>query len=90
MPYVETFANEPIHQEEIQTLTFNVLTDRFGTKLFKTHVIHSEERYASILKEIDEMQPDVASLNEVSITFYNMLKDCEWAKKNYWISNFSF
>ena len=70
------------------TISHNVLTDRFGSKPYKTHVLHAEERYSSILKETCEMQPDVVSFNEVSVTFYNMVKECDWVKKDYWVSNF--
>lgn len=57
------FDQEPIKKDKITNLTFNVLTDMFGTKPFRTHVIHSAERYESTLKDIGEIQPDMISFN---------------------------
>lgn len=62
----------------------------FGTKPFRTHVICSEERYASTLKDIGEIQPDIISFNEVSTTFNKMIRECSWIRANYWVNEYFY
>lgn len=63
-----------------------MLLDVFGDKPYKTHVIHSQERYASILKDFSSFAPDVISLNEVTPTMDKMIRESEWIRADYWIS----
>ena len=35
------------------------------------------------------MRPHIAGFNEVTYTFFEMIKEAEWAKQEYWISDFN-
>lgn len=44
-------------------MTFNILFDTYRGKSYKSHILHSVDRYRFILKGIEEVMPDVIGLN---------------------------
>lgn len=62
------------------------MLDVYDDKPYKNHLLHSEERYTSILKDLAAFAPDVISLNEVTSTMDKMIRESEWVRADYWIS----
>ena len=55
--------------------------DHYNSKEYKKNVIHSVERYAFTIEEVGKIRPHIAGFNEVTPTFFEMIKEAEWVKK---------
>lgn len=63
-----------------------MLFDQFYSKSNKEAVIHSNDRFAHTIYETAKLKPHIAGFNEVTSRFYEMIKEAEWVRNEYWVS----
>jgi endonuclease/exonuclease/phosphatase family metal-dependent hydrolase len=81
-----TTTSESNKLKTLNTVTLNVLFDKWNGKDYKTHIAYPEERHNDTIKKLGEMGADIITLNEVTESFLKKLEESEWVRKDYYLS----
>lgn len=84
----ETCPKSQINRiDQLTAITYNVLYDTWdGKTQYFRHIFQPEIRYRHVLLELECKNPTFISLNEVSNTMLDLIKESEWVKENYYLT----
>lgn len=73
--------------QNLTIVSYNVLLDTLdGKRRVFPHIFQHERRYEAILAELKRRDPTFISLNEVTDTMMNLLREDEWVRDQYYMS----
>eukprot|EP01006_Ploeotia_vitrea_P066159 TRINITY_DN94435_c0_g1_i1.p1 TRINITY_DN94435_c0_g1~~TRINITY_DN94435_c0_g1_i1.p1 ORF type:complete len:364 (+),score=40.05 TRINITY_DN94435_c0_g1_i1:34-1125(+) len=83
--YVPFSSAPSTDRHSLTVATWNVMIDKMSGKPYKPNIAHNSERHAAVSEELQALDADVITLNEVTRIWFDFLTEQEWVKDNYYV-----